>query len=431
MKVWAFFTLLCISMGTTRADAIPVAQPAATVPVPATGSQPAHVPAAKALAPLKEQAYPAITLKQEGNRTIIPICTSYPLRGDSNIVSRQMLAGVENYLREFKFFTKTIDDKKLTYVIEHEKNNKSLGNIEPAYVSKLLSKSPIMLGVVDTEALLSLEPYLKRKQMLLLFPMEGSPAIRNKKYDNLIFFRPSHQRELEVLVEYALNHKHKDVVGILHEASTWGNSTAAALKKILREYKIEPVVVATYSQGTVDIDQALSKIAKKTPNVVFCLAKPRPAYTFISNAMNVGLHESLFLGLSDLNVIQKLLKTSRGLDITVTSVIPNTNADIPIARAYKKAMQSFLSFRDDSPFYFEAFINLALFEHSLKQIPGTAISIPGIISALEGYNNVDFHGITLSFNRADRSLSQALWINPGLNQPWIDATTWRRHAKKD
>jgi ABC-type branched-subunit amino acid transport system substrate-binding protein len=131
--------------------------------------------------------------------------------------------------------------------------------------------------------------------------------------ENVIYFRPSHEKELKALAHYAITTENRTSIAIFHESSTWGKNVCESLKKILKEtYGLTPVAIATYAQGTVETDEALKKISQATPNVVFCLSQPRPAYNFISNALNVGLHECLFVGLSQLAVIQKLLKTSRG-----------------------------------------------------------------------------------------------------------------------
>jgi hypothetical protein len=82
-------------------------------------------------------------------------------------------------------------------------------------------------------------------------------------------------------------------------------------------------------------------------------------------------------------------------------------------------MKTFLSFRDDSPFYFEAFINLSLFEDCIKKIHGP-ITIASLIKTCTEYNNTSFKGLRLNFDAQDRSLSSALWINPGMDREWLE-----------
>lgn len=363
---------------------------------------------------------PHLPLQYEHGKTIIPFCTSFPLIGENSIIGRQMLAGVENYLREFKHFTSEVEGTQATLILKHIKNNKDIDDKGLECISSMLPLSPLIIGLIGHETIASLIPDLNNNKLLLLFPLEGDPMLRAQTTQNVIYFRPSSEKELDALVDYTIKTKHKKSIAILYESSSWGKNLLETLKKILDAHNIIPVATAPYAQGTVDVDTALQTIAKATPNAVFCLAHPRPAYAFISNALNVGLHESLFLGLSPLAVIQKLLKKARGLDIAVSSVVPNAaTSKLPIVQEYKQAMKTFLSFRDDSPFYFEAFINLAVLEHCLKRIKGP-LSISSIINTLQAYTQVDFKGLKLSFDEQERALSSALWINPGIDREWID-----------
>lgn len=373
-----------------------------------------------------------LQLKHEGKQTIIPICTSFPLRGDSNIIGRQMLAGVENYLRGFKHFAADQATTERPFILEYANNNDLIGPAAIAKVQRLIKINPILLGLVGMDTMLSLQPLLKQDKLLLLFPIEGDPALRSASLKNVIYFRPTYTKELRALADYAIKTFHRNHVAIFYEASTWGQHAYDTLRTILKQYEIASLVSASYPQGTVDIENALNIISNRTldganianstsPNVVFCLAQPRPAMSFISNAINAGLHECKFVGLSNLVVIQKLLKTTKGLDLAVTAVVPNPHQTaIPIATEYLGVMKQFLSFHDDSPFYFEAFINCSIFEYCLKQHQQPT-TIAQLISTLESLD-INFKGLRLKFDPTDRSLSSAIWINPGMNKPWFLVT---------
>ena len=372
--------------------------------------------------------YPPIITQVTEKQHTVPICTFLQELGDDNIESQQVLAGIENFLGKDlgkdKIFAKSVGNQVINFSFEHKNHEKSLNTLSSDEMLNLITKSPINIGLVGTDSFLTFEPFIKQKKMLILFPTSICPKLRHRIYENIIYFRPSYERELEALVHYATKVQHKDTFAILHEASLWGNSTATTLKTIFKNLGITPVTVQTYPQGTVDIDQALNKIAKLSPNAIFCLTKPRPAYTFISNAINSGLHECLFLGLSNLYVIQKQLKETRGLDVVVTSVVPQVskNATLPIIKNYSRAMQAFLTYRDDSPFYLESFIGIALLEYCIIASE-SPVSITSIIKFLEKLHDFDFQGIKLTFNKNDRSLSSTLWINPGTGKPWINVST--------
>lgn len=352
--------------------------------------------------------FPPIPIYQEHSNNILSFCTAYPFNGENGILGKQLLANTNNYLREYRHFTTRTDKAPTKYILKHAKNVVDL------------AISPLIIGLIGHTTLMTLQDELKDNKCLVLFPVEELPE-RKQSYPGLIYFRPSQQKELQVIASYAIKVKKRTSVGILYEESTWGKTLLKQLEKILSALNITTLATASYTQGTVEVEKALKKLSQASPNAIFCLAHPRAAYTFISNAVNVGLHECQFYGLSQLNVIQRLLKATRGLDIAVTSVVPHPQqTTIPLIEEYNRIMKSFLSFREDSACYFEAFIIMTLFEHALNQVEGQA-TIEKIIGFFESLKNADFKGLKLSFDSHDRSLSSALWINPGQDKTWIPA----------
>src|SRR5258708_7379211 len=102
------------------------------------------------------ELYPPIPLQTEFGKTIITTCSGFPISGQNGIIGRQMLAGTENYLREFKHFTTQADTKTTSFVIKHVKNITQM------------NVSPIIIGLVGAETMLSLIPRIRSKQCLLL-----------------------------------------------------------------------------------------------------------------------------------------------------------------------------------------------------------------------------------------------------------------------
>lgn len=378
---------------------------------------PQEKPAAK---PLDDRV---LTVPQkQGVALVVPFNTVLPTQGDRAISGNKMLAAMGSYLRGYRHYLYQPDQRP--FVFKQEGNCELSGQGSEEKIAKLMTKSPLFLGFIGTELFLSLQPKLQNNELMLLFPLEGLEDLRTPQYPNVIYFRPSHTKELEALTSYAIKKCHKTSFGLLYEESSWGEKLLTTAKKILDKYPdVKLVAEASYPQGTVEIEKALDQIAPEAPNVVLCLARARPAYTFIRHALNKKLHETLFLGMSELNAIQGILRTALGMNIVVTSVVPSPeqHADLPIIKEYKKVMDSFLSSRVDSPIYLETFINLLLTEQSFKELiqQGKKLTPHAIVNHLEAVNQVNFHGITLHFNTSDRSLSSMLWINPGIGQKWL------------
>lgn len=363
-------------------------------------------------------AYPALPVQRDDGKTIIPLCSSFALHGDNALVGKQMLASSLNFLKGMEFLPEESRGRG-SFLVRHRGNNELLGREGTKNAKNMITQqSPLVAGLMGTEMFLSLEGWMRKKKALFLFPFEGNVSLRQKKYENVIYFRPSYDKEIETLVNYVVKKRFRSEIAILYEASEWGKRALQTLTETLQRRGIQAVKTASYPQGSVRVKPALKELVSASPNVIFCLAHARPAYNFIGKALDAGLHNALFVGLSELNTIQKLLKTARGIDLIVSSVVPDPqNSDTQIAREYREAMKSFLSFRADTPFYFEAYLGLELLTECISRVEGVP-TIPKIIAGFEKFNEV-YKGFEVRFNPVDRSLSPRVWINEGVGKPLI------------
>ena len=362
--------------------------------------------------------YPPIPTTIRDGKTVLPLCSSFPSEGGTAIVAKQMLAGAKSYIKSLQFFMDEASLRNKNFIIEHRGNNDSMGLLGLSTIKSNVALTPLLYGMVDVETFFSTESMIKRKELFLMFPQLGDTEIRALKLQNMIHFRPSEAQELRLLATYAIKMLHRNKVAVLYEASQWGDRQLAMLKTILKDFGVEALTIQSYPQGTVEIEQALDNITKVSPNTVFCFAQPRPAYTFVRNALNKGLYECMFLGTSALNAVQKILKTALGLDVVCTSVVPPEDSQLPLLTDYTKALESFLSFRAHSVFYLEAYINIELMLMCLERLQGP-VTIEAMIASFETMKNLSVRGLPINFNDENRSLSSSLWINPGFGKTWI------------
>ncbi|QQR49061.1 ABC transporter substrate-binding protein [bacterium] len=406
-----------------------VVQPQAQIPPQSPSESVAQAALVPEQAPVPEQEQAAVPVQTDGagyplipvvqhkqGLTEIPLCTSFSLQGDNIFVGELMQSASKHFFKEMSAVLRKYEGAWFTL---RDKGNNDQGTGKLAKMTATMS--PLVLGLVGTESFFSIERLLQEKKMALLFPTEGINSLRQGQYENVIYFRPSYKKELEALIDYTLNKRYKRKIAVLYEASEWGEGIFTDLKDLLTQYGIEPVVWASFQQGTVEIGLALDRIAqaKRTPNAIFCLTQPRAAYTFVRNALNVGLHNALFIGLSNLNIVQSLIKTSLGIDIVVSSVVPNPQTStIPLINEYKQMAQGLLVSRADSPYFLEAFIGQRLLVECLMRLQGPP-TIENIIQTLETFQNMDFLGLPIHFNNRERVLGHDVWINPGMTRPWV------------
>jgi branched-chain amino acid transport system substrate-binding protein len=352
---------------------------------------------------------PAIPTKMVSGKTEITVGSSLPLTGEAAIIGVDIANGANLFFDKIKKEDKTSQISiKLSSLDDTGEVTKARTNIE-----KLSPTTPLLLNLFGTDIVLALLDQIKEKKIAALFPIEGLDSLRYKEYANMIYFRTSHRKEIQALINYTVKTLNKKKFGIFYEASAWGEGVLSIFKEELQAYGLKPVAAASYPQQTVDVAKALSTIAAAAPNAIICIAHARPAYNFIRQAINKNLHKSVFVGLSTLIPIQKTLKQARGVKIVASSVVPDpVKSNLPIAKEYRKDMKKYLPYKNISNFSFEGYINAALFYDCIQKVQAP-YSIEKIIATLELFKNSDFKGLALNFDQETRCLSHNVWINTG------------------
>ncbi len=411
-----FLTSLLIAMQYTSASTATAPTVVAPVQTAQQSQRPKKVAdsaaattAAATQQPTEKPDVSIIKTKTVSGKTEIPLCATLPLTGETSIIGKNIADGMN------LFFNKQRQEKKKPHILSklYTKDNQSTIQTMLSDVDELQKKSPLFISLTGNSVIATLLPKIDATNVLGLFPIDGTTIYRTPEYKNLIFFRPSHEAEIEALIKYSTTNLNKYKIALFYEASEWGEDCRKALKKIVTKYNASLVAESFYPQDTLNITKAAQDIAISAPNAILCVAQARAAYNFIHQIINKGLHKTSFLCLSTLSPIQQTLWKARGVHIITSSVVPDpVKSRLPIAKEFRRDLQKFLPNKKPSAFLFEGYINAALISEMLK-LTKLPISIEGIRSAIENIGTVNFKGLKLSFDRNTRTLSNDVWINTG------------------
>jgi ABC-type branched-subunit amino acid transport system substrate-binding protein len=217
-------------------------------------------------------------------------------------------------------------------------------------------------------------------------------------------------------VYYATHILKKQKIAVFYEESEWGRVAKDAVEHSLAAQGIALTVAAPYQPGTVNVHAALAQMQHAEPHVVICIASARPAYNFIREAINQQLHYVSFLGISRLTNIAEHLRTSRGITLVTSSVVPNPhNSQLPIVDEYRQDMQRYLPNKGLSTYSLEGYINSMLLSFYLEQMP-TGATVNDLWQTMHQTRNLNFKGLDLE--QHNNTLSHTIWINEGSGQQW-------------
>ena len=380
-----------------------------TAPLPAQPeTQKTAAPAAQPPVKTPDSSASIITIKKVGDRPEFVVNASLPLTGSMSALGSQVQDGMS------LFFTKIKSefDKGMLYHLNVLDDGFNTATVQEN-MEKLLPQSPIFLSLLGTRSVLASKKKTQAKGMLALFPMEGADSNRKPELRNIVYFRPSYEQEIEALVAYAVKKLHKKNIGIFYEDSDSGKSAYESTKKILKKYDLSLAADASYPAQSLNITRAVYEVIGKAPHVIICVAKERPTYYFVREIIRLGLHKVLIMGLSGLTVTQEKLKTSRGISIVTSSVVPNPiTSELQIAKEYREANKKYTGNKQLTPYAFEGYINAALLHEILKIAP-RPFTTNSIVQTIEGLKHVNFKGLVLKFDPATRTLYHDVFIDTG------------------
>lgn len=294
-------------------------------------------------------------------------------------------------------------------------------------INTMSKRSPLFIGMMGPDSISSLKKEFVNKEIASFFAIDFPAFFKDKISDKEpeeikdiynINFRASRKHEIAGLISYAIKQEYKTKFAIFYEQSLFGESTKNTAIEILKEFGIKDVFTATYPKNRVGIMPAVRKIAAAQPDVVLCLSHARPGYNFIQQLLNQNMENCLFLGLGEMFPIQKILKSSRGVNLILSSVVPNPfKSKLEIVEQYRKDMKSFFKTRDLSVFSLESYISASIFIQAIASLD-QPITISALFDYFKKLKNVDFGGIKLDYQPEQNSLSQIIWINQGPDKDW-------------
>jgi len=287
-------------------------------------------------------------------------------------------------------------------------------------IESILDKTSILFGMFSSDSLYAI-PENRFKDILVLFPDAGVSKFRDPKYDSVFFYRPSTKQEIKILVDHVVKKLFKKKIAIFYEDSFWGSDGADAAKEYLKSFaadRVECVASEPYIRNTVNVNEAVEKIIKVSPEAVICIAHYRPTYSFIRRMLNRGQQKVDFLGVSETALMWEYLKKSRGVSLTATSVVPNPwISKLDIAKKYREAMQKYLPNLKFSSISFEGFIMASLLVKVLEKI-SPPITKEKIIDSIKSFENFYFEGLKINFDPKTKALSNSIWLNTSKYVDW-------------
>jgi branched-chain amino acid transport system substrate-binding protein len=149
--------------------------------------------------------------------------------------------------------------------------------------------------------------YLEENRVPLLFPFQGSPVIRGKKY--VFSGMTLYDRQSRMMIDYLVGQRNFKSFGALYQDDDYGKDVFAGLKKGLAS-RVKIVEVESYDPTSADVRSQMAKLKASKANVLCLFAFGKFAVQAYYSLNSLGWHPKVFV--NDVASAASLMKLSPG-----------------------------------------------------------------------------------------------------------------------
>lgn len=277
----------------------------------------------------------------------------------------------------------------------------------------------IILSPSGSPTTVNLLNLVKDKKLMLLFPTTGALDIRKAELTYILNLRPCGCTEAKAIISQALNTYNAKKIVIFYQNDAFGRGALSGIEEYEKEHKISDntFIKVAYGANDVNFSSQVQKIKESGADTLIFLASAIAA-TGLVRELGVGYFPGkTVFGLSELAKKAFLdFAKEKGLRFIYTSILPDPESDIEIARMFVEDAKHH-NFTPDVG-AFEGYLDVALFCNILKQVKTDTTNLQeDIIKTFESYKNYNFYGVNLTFNPTMRDVSLNVWL--------YDLNTWK------
>lgn len=272
-----------------------------------------------------------------------------------------------------------------------------------------------LIGSQGSPSLESYLDYIKKGELLIMFPFTGSPLFRTPDLKYIIHgIRTSYQYEGEILAQYAYEELKTNRIAIFYQNDSFGKG----LVKGAREYfnnKNVTLLDVPHERNDVSFDEQLKKIKGFDPEAILFFVTSPAAKGLITQARVEYFMNRKLLATSVLEGSFEQFIDNFGLKFILTTVVPNPMlSELEIVKEYRINAKKY-DIKIDK-LSLEMYINASILFDLLERLNGD-ITKESIIDTAEKTHNYVFKGLDLDFNPKTRELSHKMWLDI-YNKEW-------------
>ncbi len=224
--------------------------------------------------------------------------------------------------------------------------------------------------------------YLEERRVPLLFPFQGSPVTRGRKY--VFSGMTLYDRQSRMMIDYLAGQRKYRTFAALYQDDEYGKSFVAAFEKDLGRHGLKLVAAEPVKRGATDVSAQVAKLQTARPAVTFLVLTPGPGAQALKERQKIGWTETLMVSsgpLTDERYLALAGDAAEGVEGLSLWPDPLTS-DLPGVRQYREHMKTYFARNEPNRYSLSGYFAAMLFTEGARRA-GRALTREGLIAALE------------------------------------------------
>ena len=252
--------------------------------------------------------------------------------------------------------------------------------------------------------------YLETNKVPLLFPFQGSPAVRGKKY--VFSGMTLYDRQSRMMIDYLVGPRKYKTFAALYQDDEYGKAFLSAFEKDLERHKLKMVAAEPVKRGVTDVSAQIAKLQAAKPQVTFLVLTPGPGAQALKERQKIGWTDTVMVSSGPLTDERYLALAGDAAEgVEGLSLWPDpVTSDLRGVKAYREAMQKHFPKNEPNRYSLSGYFAAMLFSEGAKRA-GKALTREALITSLEGIKSWE-NGIVppITIGADHETQRQGFWV---------------------
>src|SRR5207244_3791956 len=281
-----------------------------------------------------------------------------------------------------------------------------------ANTKKLVEQDKIFAVIAPqgTPPVVATLDYLEENKVPLLFPFQGSPVTRGKKY--VFSGMTLYDRQSRMMIDYLVGERKFKTFGVLYQDDEYGKAFLTAFEKDLDRHKLKIAVAEPVKRGVNDVSAQIAKLQAAKPQVTFLVLTPPAGAQALKERQKIGWTDTVMVSSGPLTDERYLALAGDAAEgVEGLSLWPDpVTSDLRGVKAYREAMQKYFGKNEPNRYSLSGYFAAMLFTEGARR-PGRALTREGLVGALEtikGWDSGILPPITIGADHETQR--QGFWV---------------------